>query len=85
MPAAARLCPPRSHVRATLPPGAPQIEWDSLEGTNASVPVRGEEWGAFFDGTDSLEGADDIRSVPVKPLQARAGCKMAAALGAGRG
>lgn len=46
-----------------------QIEWDTLEGTNATVPVRGDQWGAFFDGTDSLGAAEDIRRVPVKPLQ----------------
>ncbi|KAI7838845.1 hypothetical protein COHA_007459 [Chlorella ohadii] len=44
-----------------------QIEWDSLEGTAASVPVAGDAWGAIFEEEGTKTG--DIKQVPVKPLQ----------------
>lgn len=43
------------------------MEWDELTGTDATVPVSGDEWGGFFAANASASG--EVRQVPVVPLQ----------------
>nr|AXF41551.1 carbonic anhydrase CAH230 [Chlorella sp. ArM0029B] len=45
-----------------------QVEWESLSGSAATVPVVGDSWGAMFQDPSLLASAT-VRQVPVKPLQ----------------
>ncbi|PRW61258.1 integral membrane single C2 domain isoform A [Chlorella sorokiniana] len=44
-----------------------QVEWDKLEGNEATVPVAADAWGAIFEEGGVKTG--EIKQVPVKPLQ----------------